>query len=85
MNIEFDPAKRIINLKDHKIDLVDTEGVFFDQMAVTIEDRDHGEQRFVVLGFDWFGRILVVCYTWHADDTIRIISAYKAEPLERKA
>lgn len=85
MNIEFDPAKRIVNLRDHKIDLADVEGVFYDQMAITVEDRDHDEQRFVVLGADWFGRILVVCYTWRDDVTIRIISARKAEPHERKA
>lgn len=84
-NIEFDPSKRIINLRDHKIDLADAEGVFYDPMAMTVEDRDHDEQRFVVLGADWFGRILVVCYTWRDDVTIRLISARKAESHERKA
>jgi uncharacterized DUF497 family protein len=84
MGIEFDPAKRIINLRQHKIDLADVEGVFYDPMAITIEDRDHNEQRFVVIGTDWFGRVLVVCYTWRDDATIRVISARKAELHERK-
>lgn len=84
MNIEFDPVKNKHNIRDHNIDLADTEGVFYDPMAITREDRDHNEQRFVTLAADWQGRILVVCYTYRNDTTIRVISARKAEPLERK-
>jgi len=84
MNIEYDPAKNDANIKEHGIDLADVEGVFYDPCALTIEDRDHDEQRFVVLGSDGFQRILVVCYTYREPETIRIISARKAEPQERK-
>lgn len=51
---------------------------------MTIEDGDHSEQRFVTLGMDDLGRILVVCYTYRDETTIRLISARKAEPHERK-
>jgi uncharacterized protein len=44
---------------------------------VTIEDFQRGEQRYVTIGMDAFGRILVVVYTWR-DENIRIISARKA-------
>ena len=84
MNFEFDPAKNSENIQKHGIDLADVEGVFYDQFALTREDQDNDEQRFVTLGSDALGHILVVCYTFRGDDTIRAISARKAEPHERK-
>ncbi len=84
MNVEFDPAKNSVNIQVHGIDLADVEAVFYDPFALTMEDRDHDEQRFVVLGSDAFQRVLVVCYTYREPDVIRVISARKAEPHERK-
>jgi hypothetical protein len=47
-------------------------------MAFTIEDPDaEGEQRFVTLGMDALGRILVVVHTPRGSRT-RLISARKA-------
>ena len=60
MDIEFDPIKNKANLREHKIDFTDVECVFYDQNAITLEDCDHSEQRFVTLGMDEFGRGLVV-------------------------
>lgn len=84
MNIEFDPKKNTANLRDHKIDFTEVSGIFYDPNAITIEDKDHNEQRFISLGMDELGRILVVCYTYRDQTAIRIISARKAEPQERK-
>jgi len=84
MDLEFDTVKNIANIKKHGIDLADVEGVFYDQNAITIEDRDHQEQRFVTIGTDDFGRVLVVCYTYRGKTTIRLISARKAKPHEHK-
>jgi uncharacterized DUF497 family protein len=83
MDIEYDPQKCRKNKALHGISLADVEAVFYDPAAITIEDRDHDEQRLLTLGVDQFGRTLVVCYTWRATN-IRIISARKAEPHERK-
>jgi uncharacterized DUF497 family protein len=83
MELTFDSAKNQANIRKHGIDFADIEGVFHDPLAITIEDRDHKEQRFVTLGTDGFGRLLVVCYT-HRGNDIRAISARKAEPHERK-
>ena len=83
MELFFDPAKNRINIRKHGIDLADVEAVFYDLSAITVEDRDHKEQRLVTLGMDSFGRLLVVCYTYRGN-TIRVISARKAEPHERK-
>ncbi len=85
MDIEFDPAKNKSNIRKHGISLADVEAVFYDPQAVTIEDRDHKEQRFVTIGIDGFGRLVVVCYSYRSETTIRLISARKAEPRERKA
>lgn len=84
MNFEFDPAKNRLNITKHGINLADVEAVFYDPNALTIEDRDHDEQRFVTIGDDGIGRILVVCYTYRGEKTIRLISARKAKPHERK-
>nr|WP_246556402.1 BrnT family toxin [Desulfonema magnum] len=49
-----------------------------------MDDPDHGdEERFVSIGMDTYGRILVVVYTWR-NHTIRIISARKALKRERR-
>jgi len=84
MDLEFDPVKNAENIQKHGIDLADVEYVFFDPFALTREDRDHDEQRFVTMGVDGFGRVLVVCYTYRGERVIRLISARKAEAAERK-
>jgi uncharacterized DUF497 family protein len=54
------------------------EQVLLDPMALTIEDPDaEGEPRFVTLGMDALGRVLVVVHTPRGE-RIRIISARKA-------
>ncbi|MDR0481459.1 MAG: BrnT family toxin [Gallionellaceae bacterium] len=84
IEIAFDPAKNRLNIRDHHISLADVEGVFFDPFALTREDRDHDEARFVTLGTDGLGRLLVVAYMYRGDG-IRIISARRAEPHERRS
>jgi len=83
MEIAFDPVKNRLNIRDHQVDLADVDGVFFDPFALTHEDRDHDEVRFVTMGMDGFGRLLVVVYTYRGED-IRAISARRAEPHERR-
>lgn len=85
MFITYDPAKNEINRRKHRVDLADVEGVFFDPQAITVEDRDHPEERFVTLGRDGVGRLLVVAYHYRGANTIRIISARLAHPHERRA
>jgi len=78
VEIEFDPAKARANLAKHKVSFSDAEQALRDPNAVTIEDPDaRGEQRFVTMGVDALGRILVVVYTPRGD-RIRLISARKA-------
>lgn len=43
----------------------------------------HAEQRFLIIGTDAFGRVLLVVYAQPDPQTIRIISARPATPAER--
>ncbi len=56
-----------------------------DPVAMTVidDESDPVEQRFVILGSDAAGRILVVVYCWRGED-VRLISARRAEPHERE-
>jgi hypothetical protein len=59
--------------------------VFYDELACNMADPDHhAEQRFVTVGLDAFGRVLVVVYTQPDELTIRIISARQATAAERR-
>ena len=80
---EWDESKFKENQSKHGISFADTFGVFEDPNAVTIEDFQRGEQRYITIGMDAFGRILVVVYTWRGDN-IRVISARKAVRYEVK-
>ena len=53
-----------------------------DGQALTIEADHPDEQRFITLGMDAFGRVLVVVYTYR-ENSIRLISARKATPREQ--
>ena len=78
MDIEFDPIKAQTNLLKHRVSFAHAEQALYDPLAITIEDPDsEGEQRFITLGMDALGRILVVIFT-HRGEDIRLISARKA-------
>jgi hypothetical protein len=84
MEIKWNPQKAEDNFRKHKIRFSDAESVLFDPMTLTIEDQIiDQEQRFLSVGSDAFGRVLVIVYTYPGD-TIRLISARKATPKERK-
>jgi uncharacterized DUF497 family protein len=76
--------KDVSNYRKHGIRFSDAEHVLLDSMALTREDDDaEGEQRFVSIGADSIGRILVVVYTYHGED-VRLISARLATSRERE-
>ena len=72
------------NLQKHAISFADAVAVFSDEFALTIADDFADEERFIILGTDAFGRLIVVVYTWRGEQSIRIISARKATRHERK-
>ena len=54
-----------------------------DELAVSIREDSEDEKRFVTIGMDALGRVLVVAYAWRGDEP-RIISARKATRSERR-
>ena len=83
VDFEWDRDKAASNLKKHRIDFADAVTVFDDINSITIDDPDHDELRFITIGMDAYGGILVVVYTWRGEN-IRIISARKATKHEQK-
>jgi uncharacterized DUF497 family protein len=83
MKYQWDKNKAASNLQKHGIEFADAVSVFSDDLAITIPDNRFDEDRFVTIGMDAFGRILVVAFTWRGED-IRLISARLAERRERK-
>ena len=83
MDYEWDPRKAESNLRKHRVDFADAVSVFSDSLALTIQDESDEEARFLTLGSDLLGRVLVVAYTWRGD-RLRIISARRATTRERK-
>lgn len=83
MDVLWDSEKARVNLKKHGIRFSDAETVLFDPNALTREDMEsEGEQRFITVGMDALGRILIVVYTYRGED-IRLISARSATKRER--
>ena len=84
MDVTWDPKKAKTNFRKHGVRFSDAEAVLFDPLALTLKDQDaDGEKRFVTVGSDAIGRIIVTVYTYRGE-TIRLISARKATVAERK-
>lgn len=83
MVYQWNRDKAAANLRKHGIDFADAVFVFSDDLAITIPDERFDEERFVTIGVDAFGRVLVVVYTLR-DDEIRVISARRATRQERQ-
>ena len=83
MKVTWDPAKTKANQRKHGIDLADAATVLVDELATTIRDDSAGEERYVTIGTDALGRVLVVVYAW-AEGGIRLISARKPTKKERR-
>ena len=80
--VKWDREKAAANLRKHGIDFADAATVLNDERALTIADEDPDEERFVTLGLDLLGRLLVVAYTWRGEEP-RLISARRATRSEQ--
>ena len=84
MSVTWDSKKAESNFRKHRVRFSDAETVLYDPLALTLNYQDvDGEQRFVTVGSDAIGRIIVAVYTYRGDK-IRLISARKATATERK-
>jgi uncharacterized DUF497 family protein len=84
MKFGWDSGKAEHNLRKHGVDFADAAIALEDENALTIEDFGHNEQRFKTLGMGSKLSILFVVHVEHSEDTIRIISARKADRSETK-
>jgi hypothetical protein len=81
---EWDGAKAAANLKKHKVDFADAALSLEDPRALVAADPDaSSEERFICLGADPEGRVLVTVYA-HRGDNVRIVSSRPASPGERR-
>lgn len=80
---EWDQRKAATNLKRHGVDFADAATVLHDEQAITVRDDEADEERYVTIGVDALGNVLVVVYTWRGDRP-RLISARSATPQERE-
>lgn len=83
VDVEWDPGKARANARKHGVDFADAATVLHDERAVTVRDDDADEERFVTVGQDALGRILVVVFTWRGD-RVRLISGRRATRRERR-
>jgi len=81
MLVEWDPKKATSNFRKHRVRFADSAAVLEDERAITLRDFEGEEERWVSIGSDALGRVLVVVYTLRAH-RIRIISARRATPQE---
>ena len=84
MLTEWDPGKARLNARKHGISFADAVASLEDEGALTMRDPfSDEEERWVTLGLDALGRVLVVVYTWRGE-SVRLISARKATPREHR-
>jgi uncharacterized protein len=88
-NIEFawDNRKARSNLAKHGVSFEEAQTAFLDENARLLDDPDHSEDedRFVLLGYSFQARCLIVSHCYReSDSVIRIISARCATAPEEK-
>jgi uncharacterized DUF497 family protein len=83
VKLQWDAVKARSNLRKHGVDFADAAEVLADDAAITVPDTAPDEQRWITLGADPACEVLVVVYTWRGE-TIRLISARRATPRERR-
>ena len=79
----WDATKAASNARKHGVQFADAVAALEDERAFTVPDDSYGEKRWVTIGMDAVGRVLVVAYTLRGEK-IRIISARRATPRESR-
>jgi uncharacterized protein len=79
LDYEWDEAKKVLNLRKHRVDFNDAIAALEDpnRLEEIDPELEFGEERIRVIGMA-HGNVLFVVTTWRGPDTCRIISARKA-------
>jgi uncharacterized DUF497 family protein len=82
---EWDPKKAEANRATHGIDFAEALTVFRDPLARIFDDEEHSqpEPREIIIGHSAKQRLILVSFMVR-ETRVRIISARRATPLERK-
>lgn len=83
MDFEWNPGKAEATRRKHRVDFADAVGVFEYPYALSRPDPFPAEERIATLGRDFLDRLIVVVWTFRGDG-IRLISARRATPRERR-
>lgn len=86
LRFEWDPRKAAANKAKHGVTFDEAATVFSDELALFMDDPEHSndEDRFVLMGVSSSVRLLVVVQAYREnDETVRIISARRANSRER--
>ena len=86
IEVAWDGRKARSNLAKHGISFEEAQTVFLDENARLIGDPDHSdeEERFVLLGYSFQARCLIVSHYREDEPVIRLISARRATALEEE-
>ena len=85
LTFEWDGRKAASNRRKHGVGFDEASTAFGDPLSITIPDPGHSEDedRFVLIGESFRGRLLVVVHVERGDN-LRLISARLAKPSERR-
>ncbi len=85
MEFEWNPDKAESNVNKHGIAFAHASTIFGDPLSLTFYDPDHSddEDRYLTIGTSADNVVLIVSHT-DRGHRIRIISARKAKPRERR-
>ena len=87
IGFEWDARKSRANKAKHGVSFEEAQSVFLDESARLIDDPDHSgdEDRFLLLGFSFEARCLIVSHCYRESDAvIRLISARSATAQEEQ-
>jgi uncharacterized DUF497 family protein len=87
LRYERDEKKNRSNQRKHGVAFEEARTAFLDEIARRVPDPDHssGEDRYALVGLSIRLRLLVICRCYRESErVIRIISARKADPSERR-
>ncbi len=85
MELEWDAEKAVLNLRKHGVQFSIAARALFDPYRIEVYDgrENYGEDRWATIGYV-DPALLYVVYTVRDKETIRLISARKANEKERK-
>ena len=85
MTFEWDGPKERGNIQKHGVDFHEASSCFTDPLKIEVYDEVHSivEDRFILFGISFKGRLLAVCHVERGYDRARIITARIATKKER--